>query len=1409
MKKRGLLILLAAFLCLVCVFMLAACDESDTPNAGDGSDPIHTHAWGEWQVETEATCQSLGKETRTCNCGESETRTIPATGHHYNTDNICIDCNTELQYSNSLLYELNQEENAYTVVGMSEMTTVVVIPNYYKGLPITCIAEGAFDNCGFITDLQISATISNIEGFLFGEGLSGLSSVSVEKGNAVYYSVDNCVIQTANKTLVLGCKNSIIPTDGSVTKLGDTAFVGCIELTEITIPSKITEIGMYAFASCINLTSITIPARVTSIGERAFDGCEKLIEVYNLSSIDVAGYFENVKMIHTTATAASKLFTDENGFRFYDDGVERYLMGYNGNDTALVLPTSCNGNNYAVWDYAFYGHSEFQSVTIPVAARWFGNEVFRGCENVKAVYYTGDVASWCNIYFYYIHSNPLAYGADLYMGGDLVTFLEIPNGVTEIKECAFFGCTSIISVTIPASVTAIGSSNRAFQDCYKLIEVYNLSPLNIRAGESWYDNGSIGTYAKNVYTASQGESKLFTDDNGFIFYDDGTNRYLLDYIGTDTALTLPVGCKGNNYKIYELAFCHRNDLTSITIPDGVTGIGVNAFSGCVGIVQVENGVSYVDKWIVGCDTGVTTVTLRSNTVGICTSAFEGCRNLISISIPASVRSIGDSAFYQCYNLTTVNCGDNNQLTNIGDKAFFLCNGLTTMNFGTNSQLTTIGYEAFSYCDSLTTLTIPAKVTNIGDYAFVSCSNLTTVNFHDNSELESIGEYAFEICSSLTTVNFGDNSQLTTLGAGLFSRCNSLTSITIPPSVTSIGKRAFEFCNSLTAVYITDIAAWCNIEFDDYNNNPLYYAQNLYFDNTLITHLEIPNTVTSIKNYAFYGCTSIISVTIPASVTSIGNSAFYECEGLTGAIFEDNSQLTSIGNFAFYECEGLTRVVFGDNSQLTSIDFSAFYNCRNLSTVDFGENSQLTSIGNNAFSNCENLTSIMIPTNVTNIGFSAFSGCFKLIEIYDLSTALEITAGSWDYGDIGRYAEIVHTTATVESKVSTDDNGYIFYDDNTNRYLVGYTGTDTALTLPASCNGNNYKINRYAFYKCDDLTNVVIPSSVTSIGSWAFAYCDSLASVTFKDNSQLKSIDSYAFESCDSLTSITIPASVISIYEQAFLGCFRLIEVYDLSTVLEITAGSDLYGQVGKYAKIIHTTSTAESKLFTDSNDYVFYDDGTNRYLMGYTGTDTVLILPTSCNGNSYEIWQYAFSRCQNLTSITIPASVTSIGEGAFSGCENLTTVTFADNSQLTRIDNYTFGSCHGLTSIIIPASVTNIGESAFSNCTSLTAVALGENSQLTTIGTRAFSWCDSLTAIILPVNVMSIGENAFEYCYNLFFVYYGGRESDWNNISIFSSNYYLTDAPRYYYSENSPTMAGNWWHYDNDGKPIVWPSVAG
>ena len=280
----------------------------------------------------------------------------------------------------------------------------------------------------------------------------------------------------------------------------------------------------------------------------------------------------------------------------------------------------------------------------------------------------------------------------------------------------------------------------------------------------------------------------------------------------------------------------------------MTSIGNQVFSGC------------------RC---LTSITIPDSVRRIGNSAFHSCDGLAAITIPNSVISIGEWAFGDCWSITSVTIPDS--VTYIGNYAFAKCNCLASVTIG--NSVMSIGEGVFHGCN-INSVMIPICVTSIGDYAFDHCS-LVAITIPNN--VKSIGKWAFSSCYELTSVTIGYS--VMSIGEWAFYECKGLISVMISKSVTSIGYNAFYQCKSLTSVHISNLESWCKIGFAGNTSNPLYYARHIFLNGTEIKDLVIPNSVTSIGDWAFFGCDGIVSITIGNCVTSIGEGAFDACANL--------------------------------------------------------------------------------------------------------------------------------------------------------------------------------------------------------------------------------------------------------------------------------------------------------------------------------------------------------------------------------------------------------------------------------------------------------------------------------------------------------------------------------------------------
>ena len=556
---------------------------------------------------------------------------------------------------------------------------------------------------------------------------------------------------------------------------------------------------------------------------------------------------------------------------------------------------------------------------------------------------------------------------------------------------------------------------------------------------------------------------------------------------------------------------------------------------------------------------------------------------------------------------------------------------------------------------------------------------------------------------------------------------------------------------------TDLTA--SVTAEQYSGNN--YAGTVSIPST-ITYDGIIYSVTTIGNRAFYGCTGLTSITIPSSVTNIGQSAFIFCESLTSVTIPNS--VTTIGKSAFRDCTGLTSVTipnsvttigqdaFSGCSRLTSVEIpnsvtnigiSAFQGCSGLISVTIGNG--VTTIGQNAFQNCSGLTSVTIGNSVTRIVQGAFDGCKGLTKVIvkDIAAWCNIS-----FGNV--YANPLYYAHHLYSDVNTET---------------------TTLNIPSSVTsiGNN------AFSGCRGLTSIDIPSSVTSIGGGAFRGCSGLTSIEIPNS--VTSIGGGAFRGCTGLTSVTIPNSVTTIGQDAFSGCSRLTSIDIPSSVTSIGGGA--FDGTAWYNNqpngLVYAGKVAyKYKGTMSSNTKITLIEGTKSITGGAFRGCTGLTSVTIPNSVTY-IGDYAFYECTGLTSIDIPSSVTSIGNYVFYECTGLTSIDIP--SSVTSIGEFAFWGCSGLTSIEIPSSVTNVGtgafyETAWYNNQPNGLVYAGkvaykykgtmpDNTEITliegtkSIGNYAFKNCCGLTSITIPNSVTSIGESAFLNCSSLFSVTIG------------------------------------------------------
>ncbi len=509
---------------------------------------------------------------------------------------------------------------------------------------------------------------------------------------------------------------------------------------------------------------------------------------------------------------------------------------------------------------------------------------------------------------------------------------------------------------------------------------------------------------------------------GLEYYSNGDGTCRVIHIGTctDTDIAIPAMYKGEIVTSIEMGF--PPNTTSVVIPSSVTQIRNYSFYSCDQLVEIENGVSYVNDWVIGVDPSFRDVTIREGTIGIADFSFSECTNITSITIPESVRYIGESAFDRCTGLTKINLPEN--LSRIHATTFSLCAALTSITIPSN--VISIGESAFLGCSGLTEIVIPERVQTIEPGAFVLCTNLKTLTVHpDNEVYHSANNCVIEtkaktLVSGCRTSVIPSDGSVTSIDQRAFSGCTGLKSITIPDCITEIKSYAFDSCTGLTDVVIPDsvqqlgrgvFASCTGLTSVKISNKLTGISESLFSGCTSLRSIIIPDNIVSIHSGAFAGCTSLPSITISPKIKTIENHAFAGCSGLKDIYITDieawlnissNAESSSLpnsngGTLHIIDKNGneVTELVIPDG--VTSISNRAFYGCSNLTSIVVPDS--VTSIGERAFYNCSKLTSIVIPDSVSSIGDKVFFVCRNLTDIYYTGTKSEwnaITKGTdWD------------------------------------------------------------------------------------------------------------------------------------------------------------------------------------------------------------------------------------------------------------------------------------------------------------------------------------------------------------------------------------------------------------------------------
>ena len=946
------------------------------------------------------------------------------------------------------------------------------------------------------------------------------------------------------------------------------------------------------------------------------------------------------------------------------------------------LTTLTIGNDITgIGDEAFKEMSELTTLTLGNDVTSIGKNAFDGCSKLTSLTIPDKVTS-------------INYQA--FNGCTALASLTLGSSVESIGDYAFYGCSSLTALTIPASVKTIGYA--AFADCSLTTLTIPATVETVKSGAFSCSTLTSATVPNNSEISSDvfsGCAKLTTltiNGTGTISKTNPAKGSLSSCL---TTLTIGNDITG----IGDEAFKEMSELTTLTLGNDVTSIGENAFNGCskLASLTIPNNVTFINCQAFNGCTALASLTLGSSVESIGDYAFYGCSSLTALTIPASVKTIGYAAFADC-SLTTLTIPATVETVKSGA---FSCSTLTSATVPNNSEISS---DVFSGCAKLTTLTINGtgtiSATNPAKGSLSSC--LTTLTIGD--DITGIGDNAFEEMSELTTLTIGNG--VTSIGENAFNGCSKLASIAIPASVTSIGDNAFGNCSGLETITVAE-------------ENPKYDSRNgcnaiiETTDDILVAGCKntvIPGNIKSIGDYAFHDCDELTTITIPASVTNIGQFAFQYCENLAVVNVMRTASVPTIEYYTFagnkdgrkiYVCGGIV------DAYKAADKWKDYYvnDIASLPTLTLAEG--ITTTGDNVATQ-GGITYGAIGSTIT-LAHSDKAG-YQFGGYSMNGTAIEGNTFTMTTGNVSVTATWTPIEYTITYDLAADDavNGY----GNPTKYTI--ESNDIYLSQPTR---DGYAFTGWTGTGLNDAElYVVIEQGSTGDRTYTATW--------------LKTKD---FSQC----TATVPNQL---YNYGYYIGYNFegedhggIKVYDPEGNL-LTYGTDYF---------YNGTESLDTDKYND--DYCTHVGERCRVTLegcnAWVGTITVdfVILPLSGSGTWGDLsWSVAngtltitgsgamnaatgydgypwYALHSVITAITIDEGVTSVADYAFGGNQNA----------------IVYGNA---TTVSLPSTLTSIGNHAFAYCTALSFdiddILANTNVTLANIGNEAFNQVGSITGTL-------------------------------------------------------------------------------
>lgn len=1344
------------------------------------------------------------------------------------------------------------------------MPAALVIPSEKDGQDVVAIADNAFENQASVTSVLIPDTVTEIGRQAFrncanlaavneGNNIasiapnafygtawdSNLTGGEVYLGKTLYkyaggmYTDTEITVKEGTLGIAGNAFNGMdklvkVTLPAGLTNIGEYAFGGAqtgTGLTEITFPDSVTEIGANAFRNAKSLAKVTLGANVAYIGDNAFGGTAITELTYAANAaFGAQGPFRgltaaaSVTFDDSVTTFPAKLFEDWTGLSSVSLGGVTQLPA-NAFDGFENLSSVTLEAITTIGDYAFRG-TALTEVTIPAGVTSIGNGAFANCASLAKVNYNAAAATAPNS------------ANNAFAGCTALASVVIGEGAA-VPDYFFQNLTSLTSADI-SKAESIGIS--AFQNT----SLTALSTGSVKEiGKSAFQGAKIAeltvgealeSIGYNAFAGNTELTKVIWNATAAETIYEASGAGLVRAIFNDCAKLATVEV-GENVKSLPDYFLPNNTLvTKIDLPAGIESVGDSAFNGCTELAEISNAntlqtigqdaftgtpwlteylktdglvylgsVLYVYNGEMPADTSIT---VKDGTTAIANGAFDGKSNLVAVTLPDTLITIGDSAFAGT-SLTTLTIPAS--VESIGSEAFTDVETLTSVTF--NDGLKTIGDSAFDGCSLLNTVALPNSLTKLGKSAFLYAGRDAATadgTLTIGGGLTEIPERAF-MGMSKTGGALTIPAGITKIGASAFYGM-MISSVTIPEGVTEIGISAFSSTKSLNTVKLPSTVA---------------VLGNRVFEGSSISTAELNGTFTAIPAYAFSRCVNLNEITWQDGVTDIGDYAFQSANKLKEV---DLTGIVNIGDYAFNPdssalTNGVHKVTFSEGlltigdyafadsplmgdqgvvtlpSTVTAIGEQAFKGCKNIAKINIPGGVEVISSG--AFRECSALVEVTIGEGVKTISSAAFMLCSNLDSITIPASVTSIADSALSSCDIV-YVNCA-PTATIGRNVIGINAVIVVAENQVDAFRESWTSYANSICTEDMIVADLFIVEDGAIVKFLDntATSVEIPAGVTSIPTGIFT--NRVKTITVSaENTALKAVDNVVYsadgktlvyylagkedteftipEGVESIVGITnsfldvltVSADVTNISANAFSGSTGLQEVNILSKTpatigenafpasarINVPAGTaDAYKSAwSAYAETIFETGVVEKFVVV------------NGVLTEYNGTDAEVVLPD----NVTSIAANVFRNHSEITKITLPAGLTSIPDGSFTESTSLTHVVFnstnfADRSQagrqpteaqqlfpnmttleigadVTRIPRGMFAFT-ALTSVVIPATVTTIDQYAFYNCESLASVTLNEG--LTTLGLGAFQNCAIGGTLTIPSTLTSFGSNAF------------------------------------------------------------------